>query len=262
MSYIPKPYYVESIKKLLPDIVLIRVKTKKIISEPGQFMQLSVLGTGECPISIASCDPNHMEFLVRGVGNVTKQLCKIKKGNKLFMRGPYGLGFPMSFFVKKDLFLIAGGTGIASIRSVLKYIEKNREKYNNIYVFIGFKSPKEVMFQKDIETWSKRFNVFLTADSADNSWHHEVGLIPEIIKKHNIQSENKEALMCGPPIMMTKCIEQLSKQGFHDENIWLSLERRMECGLGRCGRCMVHDKHTCIDGPIFRYNKIKDFKND
>ena len=260
MTYKPEPCKVLEVKKITSDMSLIKVKAKLNI-EPGRFIQVSVLGYGEaafCPTSFE----NHIELVVRDVGTLTHALCNLKKNDLIFIRGPYGKGYPMHQFKDNNIIAIAGGTGLVPIRSVLYHIEKNRSDFREVYVFLGFRSPEEVLFKEDIKRWQKKFNLILTIDKPAINWDYKVGLIPDIVRKSNLNNVNKIVSICGPPIMIKFTLEKLKEMGFDNDQIFISYERRMECGLGRCGRCMIHGKYVCRDGPVFRYDELAKYEND
>ncbi len=259
MIYTPKKHKILEKKKVTEDTYFFRVKSD-VYHLPGHFVEISVLGVGEAPISIASYKENSMDFLIRDVGNVTRAICKLKEGDNFFIRGPYGRGYPMRCFEGNEIILIGGGTGTAPLRGVIQYIQKNREKYRDIDIFLGFRDPKNILFKNDLKEWKSKFNLCLTVDKGDSKWKGKCGLITKILEKSKINNKNKIVLICGPPIMIKFTLEVLKKLGFNDDQIYLSLERHMKCGMGKCGRCMIHGKYTCVDGPVFRYDQIKDVK--
>ncbi|MEM2918150.1 MAG: FAD/NAD(P)-binding protein [Candidatus Altiarchaeota archaeon] len=254
--YIPKICKILNVIEETPDIKTFRIDFKANHT-PGQFVEVSVFNFGEAPISISSFSNEYIEITVRRVGRVTNAIHRLSEGDFLGIRGPYGNGYPMEKFYDKDLYIIGGGCGIAPLGSVLSYIEKFREKYKDISIFFGCRSPEDILFKRKIEIWKEKFNVYLTVDTANENWKCDVGVVTKILEKYKVESGNSVALICGPPIMMRFVIETLKKKNFGDEQIYLSLERYMKCGFGKCGHCMINDKYICKDGPVFRYDEAK-----
>ncbi len=257
--YEPKASKITENKMLTSDTALLKVSSG-MNPDPGQFVEVSVMGIGECPISVCSYSKSHVELLVRGVGNVTKKIIKLEKGSSILMRGPYGTGYPMKDMEGKDIVVIAGGTGLAPPRSVIEYIEKNHKKYGKVSLFLGFRDPAEMLFREDIDMWKKRHDVTLTVDHcADPAYKGKVCFVTDAFSDADISPGNKAVILCGPPVMMNVCIERLKKKGFDDEQIYLSYERHMKCGVGKCGHCVVAGKYMCKDGPVFSYKDARNF---
>ncbi len=256
-EYAPKDYVIDKIEKQTEDTNIYTLNCD-LNPDPGQFVEVSVPYLGEAPISVASNDPNKLELLIRNVGSVTNAIFKLKEGDKLGIRGPYGHGYPMDKMEGKDIIVAGGGTGVAPPMGVLKYIEKNQDKYGKVHIFLGFRSPQDVLFKKDIDRFEKSFSVNLTVDRADDTWTCDVGLITELMEKHDMDPKNKVVICCGPPIMIRCSIDQFKSRGFSDDQIYVSHERHMRCGIGKCGHCMIHGKYVCKDGPVFRYDEVND----
>lgn len=254
--YKPKNFKIQSIESFTDDIKLFRVKTD-INPMPGQFFEVSVFGRGECPLASCSCSKKYVDMLVRKAGNVTNGMFNMKKGQELGIRGPYGKGFPIEKLRGKNIILVAGGTGIAPITSFIEYAEKNRKDFGNIEIYFGFRNSSYILLKRRLGGWEKKFKVVLAIDKPEKDWKGETGFLHEVIGKHKPGKENALAFLCGPEIMMKGVTESLNKLGFTDDNIYWSMERRMECGMGSCGRCLIQDVYTCRDGPVFRYDFIK-----
>jgi len=254
--YLPELVKIEKIIKETEDTKTFRIKYA-MEHKPGQFVQLSLFGIGEAPFVICSDEKNYIEFCVRNVGNVTNALNNLKLKDKIGIRGPYGNGYPISRLIKKNIIIIAGGTGLASLRGLVQHIEHNKDNFGDVHIFLGFRTPSDILFRKDIEEWKKKFNLELTIDKAEGSWKGNTGLITELIEKAKINKENTIVIICGPPIMIKFVIQLLQKIGFTDDQIYISLERLMKCGIRKCGRCMVKGKYICEDGPVFRYDQAK-----
>jgi anaerobic sulfite reductase subunit B len=224
----------------------------------GQFMEISVPGVGEAPISICNFDENSLEMTIRKVGRLTDKIFDLKVGDSIFMRGPYGNGFLLDNFKGKDVAFIAGGTGLAPVRKTIDYFAVNPLEVSKLEVLIGFKSPADQLFVEDIRRWKKNHNVIVTVDRGDDSWEQETGLITQHIDKLDLSDlANKVIVLVGPPIMMKFTTIELLKKGFKEENIWVSFERKMSCGIGKCGHCKIDETYVCLEGPVFNYTKAK-----
>jgi sulfite reductase subunit B len=232
--------------------------------EPGQFVEVSLRGVGEAPISICS-SPTHrnsFELCVRAVGRLTRALHRLEAGDKIGIRGPFGVGFPITKLIGHDLLMVAGGIGIAPLRSLINYVMDNRRDFGKVQVLFGCKNPQNMLFKDEIATWQQRLDVNFscTVDEADPEWMGNVGVITTLIPNVDIDPENTFAVIVGPPVMYRFVIAELLKKGVPEEHIVLSLERHMKCGLGKCGHCQIHDIYCCQDGPVFFYNRIKNLK--
>lgn len=257
--YEPKSYKITDRWDFTSDTFLLRVSCN-LNPEPGQFVEVSVLGVGECPISVCSYSQNYIDLLIRNVGNVTSHLAKMKKGGSLLIRGPYGHGYPMSDMLGKNVAVIAGGTGVAPPRSVLEYVKKHRNEYHDVYLFLGFRDPEEILFKEDLEKWQRDFNLTVSVDKcADPTFTGKVCFVTDAFGDANIPVEGTSVVLCGPPIMMKVAVEKLEVKGFNDKNLYLSFERHMKCGVKKCGHCVVAGKYMCSDGPVFSYDVARGF---
>lgn len=224
----------------------------------GQFMEISIPGVGEAPISICNFGDGFMEMTIRKVGRLTDQVFELNAGDHLFMRGPYGNGFTLDDYKGRDVAFIAGGTGLAPVRKTIDYFSSNLNQVKKLEVLIGFKTPSDRLFIEDVEKWSKNHPVTVTVDSGDEGWQGETGLITGHIDKLDLSDvENKIAVVVGPPIMMKFTTLELIKKGFKEENIVVSFERKMSCGIGKCGHCKIDETYVCLEGPVFNYVKAK-----
>jgi anaerobic sulfite reductase subunit B len=257
MSYAPKPYLLSEIKPYTDDVRLFKIKSD-LNPQPGQFLEISIPGVGECPIASCSCDKNYLDLLTRNAGNVTSAIFQLKKNDKLFIRGPYGKGFPVKDFKNKNIILFAGGTGIAPVTSLIDYVEKNKKDFNKVYIYFGFRDFEHILLKDRIEKWKKKFNFVLTLDKKpENNFKCETGFMQDLLEKHKPDLKNSVAVLCGPEIMMKLITDKLILMGMKESEIYWSMERRMECGFGSCGRCQIQDVYVCKDGPVFRYDIIK-----
>ncbi|MGC8497429.1 MAG: FAD/NAD(P)-binding protein [Thermoplasmata archaeon] len=222
----------------------------EIVPKPGQFYELSVAGYGEVPISLAS-SKNGLLFSIKKVGKVTEIMHKMHKGDRIGIRGPYGTGFPET---GEKTVLIAGGIGLPPARS---YIEHSLSKNNrNLMLLYGAKSPADIVYKQELEIWKKMFNVYMTVDNANKGWNGDVGVVTRLF--HRISSAQSTFIIIGPTIMIKFSVIELKKMGVEDDNIYLSLERKMKCGIGICGHCNIGRYYVCKDGPVFSYSRVKD----
>lgn len=225
----------------------------------GQFMEISIPGVGEAPISICNFDDTSLSMTIRKVGRLTDEIFDLKPGDKLFMRGPYGNGFDLNLFRGKDVAFIAGGTGLAPIRKTIDYFATHAKEIKKMDVLVGFKTAKDRLFIDDLERWSDTANVTVTVDNGDNTWKGATGLITTHLDKLDLSEvQDKIAVVVGPPIMMKFTTIELIKNGFKEENIWVSFERKMSCGIGKCGHCKIDETYVCLEGPVFSYTKAKE----
>jgi sulfite reductase subunit B len=251
-----KPINVEILKKeIFNDNTFLFKLKHKLKSKPGEFVMIGLQGIGECPISVCSYNDKYFELLINNVGSVTNKLSELKEKDRVQIRGPIGVGYPMHHLEGKNIMLIAGGTGTAPLRSVIQYIQKNRAKFNNIDIYLGFRNPECLLFKEDIERWKKSFKVHMILDQKGNMSCAQ-GFVTDLLDKEKPNRKDTYALICGPPVMMSSTIKKLKSFNFKDEDIYVSLERHMKCGLGKCGHCMIKGHYVCVDGPVFRYDEI------
>ena len=229
---------------------------------PGQFVQISLNGIGEAPISISSSPSRSngkFEMCVRKVGDVTSALHNLNEGAQIGVRGPYGRGFPVEQFEGRDILVAAGGLSLAPVRSVINQIFDNRKKYGRFIILYGAKNPGELLFQEERDEWKKRSDVeFLeTVDKGTPEWAGNIGVITTLFPKITVNPRNTVAITEGPPIMYRFVLIELLGKGIPEDQIWVSLERRMKCGVGKCGHCQLDHFYCCQNGPSFSYAEIK-----
>ncbi len=225
--------------------------------KPGQFFEVSIPKFGEAPISVSGIGENFVDLTIRRVGRVTNEVFEHYQGQKLLMRGPYGNGFDVGSFLNGETVVVAGGTGVSPVRGVIEALSTS-EQAKKKYVIVGFRSPDDMLFRTDLKNWAERLNLILTVDRAEEGYAGNVGLVTKYIQDLPLADpSNARAVVVGPPAMMRFTIIELQKKGFRDENITVSYERKMCCGLGKCGHCRIGDKYVCIDGPVFPYNEAK-----
>lgn len=230
---------------------------------PGQFNMVTVFGIGEAPISISSHHNIHdsFEHTVRKVGNVTKAMFRLKTGDYLRLRGPYGTGWPVEQAKGKDVLIVAGGIGLAPLRPVIYSLINNRKDYGKIEILYGARTPLDALFTKQWEQWNAKKDVIFrpTVDGVPDGieWEHGVGLVTTLFDSMNSQPKNTLVMTCGPEIMMKFVVQGLLQKGFDSQDIFLSLERRMNCGISKCGFCQIGPKFVCQDGPVFSYYELQ-----
>jgi len=268
--YIPRPAAIQEVKDLTYDTRLYRIRFNSASDgdaeneyKPGQFVELSILGAGEAPISICSSPTQTglFELCVRRVGRVTKALGVLKAGNEVGIRGPYGNCFEIDKLRGQDLVFIAGGIGLAPLRSVINYVMDNRARYGQITILYGARTKEDIVFADELAEWSRRPDVelFTTIDNPQPGWKGNVGLVTTLIANIQDKFESK-AFVCGPPIMIHFTITELLAAGWSPPDIITTLERHMKCGVGKCGHCYLGEKYVCTDGPVFTYAQIKEMK--
>ncbi|WP_072697445.1 FAD/NAD(P)-binding protein [Desulfovibrio litoralis] len=270
--YIPYEATVQEVIRETANIMTFRVTfddpevKKNFKFEPGQVGQLSFFGAGESTFVINS-PPTRMDYIqfsVMKVGEVTSKLHTIKAGDKVGVRAPLGNSFPYEKMKGKDIVFVGGGIGMAPLRTLLLYMLDNRKDYGKITLLYGARSPQDMAYIYETEEWLKRddLNTVLTIDREAEGWQHKVGLIPNVLLEINPDPKNTVAITCGPPIMIKFTLQALKQLKFEDSQIYTTLEKRMKCGIGICGRCNIGTKYVCMDGPVFSYDELKDLPNE
>ncbi|MDF2593678.1 MAG: asrB [Clostridia bacterium] len=256
-AYLPKPYKILKITQETDIDYTYKIAYEGSIIG-GQFMEISIPGVGEAPISISDFDDHSLDMTIRRVGRLTDKVFELKAGDALFMRGPYGNGFDLDLFRGKDLTIIAGGTGLAPVKNLTRYFAEHLDEVKKLEVLLGFKSPKDILFLEEIKKWSQSCPIYMTVDQPGDNWQGETGLITTHVTKLDLADvKEKMAVVVGPPIMMKFMTLELIKNGFLEENIWVSFERKMSCGIGKCGHCKIDETYVCLEGPVFNYVKAK-----
>ncbi|MCF0148007.1 MAG: anaerobic sulfite reductase subunit B [Clostridium sp.] len=227
--------------------------------KPGQFFEVSLPKYGEAPISVSGIGENYVDLTIRRVGKVTDEIFNNYVGDKLFLRGPYGNGFDINNYKDKEVIVVAGGTGLSPVKGIVDYFSNNTEDCKSFTLISGFKSPKDILFKDDIKEWEKNINLILTVDGAEEGYEGKVGLVTKYVPELDIKDiENVQVVVVGPPMMMKFTVLEFLKLGIKEENIWISQERKMCCGIGKCGHCKIDDTYICLDGPVFNYSKGKE----
>jgi len=263
--YVPLPMRIEEIIVETEDeniktfelSFMAKADEESFVYTPGQFAELSVFGTGEAPFGMASAPthPGRLSFSVSKIGVVTGALHRMDKGDAVGIRGPLGNGYPLETFKGKNLVLVGGGFGFSTLRSLTNFIlhESNRKDYSDLTVIYGARRPGLLLYKKDLKAWKKQGDIrlHLTVDKGENGWQGHVGFVPDVTRSVAPSPKNAYAVVCGPPAMIRFTLPVLKELGFRDEQIYLSLEMRMKCGIGKCGRCNMGSKYICSDGPVF-----------
>lgn len=221
--------------------------------KPGQFFEVSIPKFGEAPISVSGISPNSIDLTIRKVGRVTDEVFENYAGDTLFLRGPYGNGFDVNKYTDGECLVVAGGTGVSPVRGVIDALSESKDAKDK-HIILGFKSPSDMLFREDIARWEKSMDLILTMDKEAEGYSGNVGLVTKFIPEVKLNNvETTQAVVVGPPPMMKFSVIELLKRGFREENIWVSYERKMCCGIGKCGHCKVNDTYICLDGPVFNY---------
>lgn len=233
--------------------------------KPGQFVEVSVFGKGEAPISISSppTRPDVLEICVRRTGQLTNALFGLSKGANLHIRGPYGRGFPVDVFKGHKLLLVAGGLGLAPLRSLLLYALDRRNEFSDIILMYGTNNPDNVLFKYELLSFFDRDDIkYLYSVDRDEEgiWKQYVGVVTNLFDRTDLAPEDTYAVLCGPPVMYRFVLQKLLSLGFAKDRIYMSLERMMKCGVGKCGHCAIGDRYCCTDGPVFPYGEIEGIK--
>ena len=271
-TLIPYAGVVTKITDQTPDVKTFRVEApeggKLFEHLPGQCAMLSVPGISEAMISITSSPTNkeYMEFSVKKCGCLTEWLHAMEEGQMITVRGPYGRHFPVDDeLAGKNLVFVAGGIGLAPLRSVINYVRDNREKYGRVDIIYGSRSKDDLVYYDEIVSeWMNEpdFHVHLTIDREQEGWDGHVGFVPNYIAEVGLNPVNTCALMCGPPIMIKFSLPNLVQAGFDKTQIFTTMELRMKCGIGKCGRCNIGNKYVCKDGPVFRFDQLDELPDE
>jgi NAD(P)H-flavin reductase len=229
----------------------------------GQFNMLYVFGVGEVPISIVSDpdDPEILDHTIRVVGKVSAALVGLKKGDSVGIRGPYGSSWPLEESRGRDVVIVTGGLGCAPVVSVINYVANRRDRYGNLKIFHGVKTPRDLLYRARFRAWQKHpdTEVYLTVDHPDHQWKYNVGVVTNLFRQVRIDPQKSVVMMCGPEMMMHHTVRDLLAQGLAADRIFLSLERNMKCAVGFCGHCQFGPRFICKDGPVLRYDGIREW---
>jgi len=235
---------------------------KPLGHRPGQFVEVSVMGVGEAPISITSSPSRSngsFELCVRKVGDVSAAIHNLKVGDYVGIRGPFGRGFPIEKFRGKDMLFVPGGLGFPPLRSLINQVLDERAQFGRVIILYGARNPSELLFPDELKRWSERKDVelHLSVDRPDENWKGNIGVVTTLFKNISIYPRNTIGITCGPPVMYRFVLIEFFGKGLSEGNIYLSIERRMKCGVGKCGHCQINNVYACQSGPVFPYKEIK-----
>jgi NAD(P)H-flavin reductase len=262
---LPQLYHVQRMRREIPDTFTLELEPADGSDIPpfatGQFNMLYVFGVGEVPISISG-DPAKRKPLVhttRAVGTVTKAMRQLKPGDVIGVRGPFGSHWPIERAQGKDVVIVAGGIGLAPLRSALYQITAQREQYGKVALLYGARTPADILYRRELEHWRGRFDleVYVTVDQAAVTWRGSVGVVTKLISRASFDPENTTVLVCGPEVMMRFTVAEFEKRGVASEHIYVSMERNMKCAVGFCGHCQYGPHFVCKDGPVFQYSRVQ-----
>lgn len=267
-AYEPIEVIVDRVERHSPDVKLLRFKradgkpfvvnAQGLAFVPGQFVLVGLWGHGEAPFGQSS-DPfktSHIEIIVRKVGALTSKLHALKKNDRATLRGPYGNGYPLDFFAGRDVLLVTGGCGIPPIASLIRYIIRNRRDYGAVRLCYGAATPGDLLIKKDLKRWAKKIDVALSVERPDRSWKGHTGFVTSALDGSGVDPANTVVAMCGPGPMVGATEHLLNNIGVSDRRIFVSIERKMQCGVGRCQHCTTGIKYACADGPVFNLDEI------
>jgi len=262
------------IERILPQIAEHRLYQLRFVDEdiasafshaPGQFVEVTVLGVGEAPISISSppTRPGIIEICVRKAGSVTGALFELQKGDLIALRGPFGRGFPLDILKGQDLLLVAGGLGMAPLRSLLQAVLDDRASYGDLVLMYGARNPDDILFKYELLGLMNRTDIkyLLSVDiDEEGIWRQYIGVVTGLFERVELNPQTTFCALCGPPIMYRFVVKELLKRNIPTERIFMSLERMMQCGVGKCGHCAIGEYYCCTDGPVFKYSEISHVK--
>ena len=230
---------------------------------PGQFNMLTAFGIGEVPISISGdpAEPRRLIHTIRAVGVATRALCRSTPGDTVGVRGPFGTAWPVAEAQGSDLIIVAGGLGLAPVRPAIYQALANRAAYGSVELIYGARTPADILYYRELERWRGRFDVrvHVTVDSAPAEWRGRVGVVTKVMSQVRLDPGHTTALVCGPGLMMRFTVQELFARGVSPDQVYVSLERNMQCGMGLCGHCQLGPLFICKDGPVFPYSRVKDW---
>lgn len=258
---VPRPFRIERVRQDTHDTFTLDFAPEAPFSfVPGQFNMLYVFGVGEVPISISS-DPAHesdFQHTIRVVGTATSALKRLKKGDAVGIRGPFGSSWPVAESESRDCLIVAGGIGLAPLRPVIYTLLAQRQKYRRVVILYGTRTPEDILYARELKDWGGSFDleVHVTVDRGERDWRGNVGVVTSLISRAAFDPSNAVAMLCGPEVMMRFSLIELQRRGLGAERAYLSMERNMKCAIGLCGHCQYGSTFICKDGPVFRFDRI------
>jgi NAD(P)H-flavin reductase len=264
---LPRPTRVQRVRQESHDTFTLELEppggSREFSFSPGQFNMVGIPGVGDVPISISGdpAKPNTLIHTIRAVGPVTQALRKVRRSESVGVRGPFGTPWPVEAATGSDVVLVAGGIGLAPLRPALYHLLAHREKYGRIVLLCGSRTPEDLLFGRELEAWRGRFDleVGVTVDAARGDWRGNVGVVTTLIPRASFDPLHTTAMLCGPEVMMRFTVSELEKRGVAPDSIYVSLERNMKCAIGFCGHCQLGPTFICKDGPVFRYDRVRDW---
>jgi NAD(P)H-flavin reductase len=261
--YYPIPVKIKKIITETPTITTFILDQRPIDFRAGQFAELTIPGVGEAPFTPSSSPhAENMEFTIMRVGKVTRALFELSEGDAVGVRGPFGKPYPLEAFKGKDIFIVGGGVGFAPLRALFLALLSQAGDFKKIYIRYGARTPADVVYKYLIPQWERLKNVDLltTVDVGDQNWTGRVGVVVTILDKIPVDVKTAPTIVCGPPLMMKFTTQRLLEAGFRDENIYLSMEKNMSCGIGKCNHCRLGHFYVCKDGPVLTWRDVKDVR--
>ncbi|ACB94158.1 FAD/NAD(P)-binding protein [Beijerinckia indica] len=264
--FLPQLYRVSRVLRELSDTVTLALTSlsgSRPAFEPGQFNMLSVFGVGEVPISISGGSADDVVFVhtIRDLGAVSGAIAKLQPGTTIGLRGPFGMGWPVTDVEGADIVIVAGGLGLAPLRPAIYQILANRNRYGRVAILYGARTPNDILYRRELEQWRQRsdMDIEVTVDHASPDWHGNVGVVPALVSRMAFDPHETIALLCGPEVMMRFTVSVLRAVGLPSDHIYLAMERNMKCAIGLCGHCQFGPLFVCKDGPVMRFDRIADF---
>ena len=266
---LPEVCKVIKITKETPDVKTFRIQTpdgkRPLLAMPGQLAMISVPGVGEAMFSVNAFGDDWIESSVRRVGMLTDAMHEMSVGDPVGIRGPFGNGFPLDIFKGQMILFVSGGIALAPVASLIRWCLKDRKDYGHIDILYGARTKDDLCFKEELfETWPKQpdTGIYLTIDRAQDDWDGNVGFVPDYLEQCGFVPDGVKVVLCGPPIMIKFCLARLTKMGFAKENIITTLEARMKCGIGKCGRCNIGSRYICKDGPVFTLAELDELPSE
>jgi NAD(P)H-flavin reductase len=260
----PVAYRIHKVRRELSDTFTLELipadSDTSLRFAPGQFNMLYAFGSGEVPISVSGdpADNTRLIHTIRAVGPVTEAMWKLKSGDTLGVRGPFGTAWPVEEAAGSDVVIVAGGIGLAPLRGAIYYVLSHREQYGNVCIYYGARTPEDILYRAELEKWRGQFDltVDVTVDRATGRWAGKVGVVTRLLTRGGFDPLQSIVLVCGPEIMMRYAIKALNHQGVSNDRIYVSMERNMKCAVGFCGHCQLGPYFVCKDGPVFRFDRL------